>query len=255
MWALALSIFAGCKWLTCAAGPAVQPARTLAYLCLWPGMDARTFLAAPPPAAPNGERWRAAAATTAAGALLLWGAARMIPVRLELWRGWVGMIGLILVLHFGLFALLALAWQRAGVAAEPIMRQPLAAQSLGEFWGLRWNRGFNDLARRFVFQPLQARLGVAAATMATFLASGLIHDLVISVPARAGYGLPTAYFLVQGAGVLAQRSRAVRRAGLARGIAGRVFTLGVVALPAFWLFHPLFVRRVMLPFLAAIGAL
>ena len=36
---------------------------------------------------------------------------------------------------------------------------------------------------------------------------------------------------------------------------GRLFTLAIVAAPAFWLFHPPFVRRVILPFMQAIGAL
>jgi alginate O-acetyltransferase complex protein AlgI len=49
------------------------------------------------------------------------------------------MVGLILTLHFGLFQILALFWQRLGVAAEPIMKAPLRATSLGEFWGKRWN--------------------------------------------------------------------------------------------------------------------
>ena len=85
-----------------------------------------------------------------------------------------------------------------GLHAEPIMRRPLASQSLGEFWGKRWNLGFRNLSHALVFQPLQKRFGAAAGALGAFLASGLIHDLVISVPARAGYGLPTAYFLLQG---------------------------------------------------------
>jgi alginate O-acetyltransferase complex protein AlgI len=83
----------------------------------------------------------------------------------------------------------------------------------------------------------------------------LIHELVISLPANAGFGLPTAYFLVQGLGVLAERSPAGERLGLGSGIAGWMFTIIVVAGPAFWLFHPPFVSRVILAFMKAIGAL
>ncbi len=168
--------------------------------------------------------------------------------------GWVGMIGLILLLHFGTFHLLELAWRRAGVCAEPIMRQPLRSPSLGEFWGKRWNLGFRQLSYSFVFKPLQRRVGAVAATLAAFLASGLIHDFVISFPAGGGYGLPTGYFLLQGIGVAAERSSAGKRAGLGEGIAGWMWMALFTAGPVFLLFHARFVMQVILPFLHAIGA-
>jgi hypothetical protein len=91
--------------------------------------------------------------------------------------------------------------------------------------------------------------------MAVFAASGLVHELVISIPARGGYGLPTLYFILQGTGVTAERSLIARRLGLRRGFAGWCFTLAVTAAPAFWLFHPPFIRNVAVPMLRAIGAL
>jgi hypothetical protein len=36
---------------------------------------------------------------------------------------------------------------------------------------------------------------------------------------------------------------------------GQFFTAFIVGVPAFWLFHPPFVRNVILPFMKAIGAL
>ena len=88
-----------------------------------------------------------------------------------------------------------------------------------------------------------------------FAASGLIHDLVISLPARAGYGLPTLYFLVQGAGVTLERSQFGKRFGLGRGVRGWCFMVVFLTLPIFGLFHPWFVLRVILPFMRAIHAL
>src|SRR5205823_5250200 len=134
--------------------------------------------------------------------------------------------------------------QARGVNAEPIMRFPALATTVGEFWGARWNRGFNDLARRFVFQPLQPALGIVGATLASFLVSGLIHELVISFPARGGYGLPTLYFLIQALGMLVQRSRIGKKFYLRDGWRGWLFTFATVAGPVYWLFHPLFVRQV-----------
>jgi len=162
-------------------------------------------------------------------------------------------IGVILLLHFGVFDLLAAAWRAAGIEVKSVMRAPLRATSLGDFWGRRWNTAFNTLAHHLAFRPLARRWGRAAAMMATFAISGVIHELVISVPARGGYGLPTVYFLFQGLAVLVERSNAGRRIGLGRGLQGWLFTAVCTAGPAFWLFHPPFVRNVLLPMLRTFG--
>jgi D-alanyl-lipoteichoic acid acyltransferase DltB (MBOAT superfamily) len=118
--------------------------------------------------------------------------------------GWV-----ILALHFGAVRRdHAPIWRTRGVDANPLMNAPTRATSLADFWGNRWNTAFNDLVPALRASPLRRRLGVAGATLATFLASGVVHDLVISVPARGGYGLPTLYFLIQGLGVLLERTMA-----------------------------------------------
>jgi len=96
---------------------------------------------------------------------------------------------------------------------------------------------------------------LAFAVIGVFLVSGLIHEIVITLPARGGYGLPTAYFLFQGLGLVLERSALGRWLGLGAGIRGRLFAIAVAAAPAFWLFPPVFVRNVILPMLDAIGAL
>lgn len=260
MWALAFAMFAGFKWLTWwrarAAGAQQGWRRELTYLLLWPGMNAREFLNANlKPRRPNAGAWVGASMKTILGALLLWVVARFVPEQYSILTGWIGLLGLIFLLHFGTFHLIALYWQRAGVEARPIMNAPLLATSLGDLWGNRWNTGFRELSHALVFQPLRRSLGTAVAGLAAFLASGLIHELVISVPARAGYGLPTAYFLIQGIGVLIQRSGLGLRFGLSGGLKGWLFTAGLAAGPLFWLFHPAFVTRVAVPFMDAIGAL
>jgi hypothetical protein len=258
MWALAAGIFFGLKWLSWwrARREAAHAAwRSLAFLFAWPGMDAAAFLGDARPARPLASRWVWAAAKTLAGILLLFLCARAVPERLPLLRGWVGLLGLILVLHFGSFELIALGWQSLGVNAEPIMQAPILSRSLSEFWGKRWNLGFRQLSYDFVFQPLHRTLGVAGATLLVFLFSGLIHESVISFPARGGYGLPTGYFLLQGAGVILERSSAGKALGLRGGFSGWAFMAVMTAGPAFWLFHPPFVMRVVLPFMHAIGAL
>jgi D-alanyl-lipoteichoic acid acyltransferase DltB (MBOAT superfamily) len=131
------------------------------------------------------------------GVLLIWAIARRISAEQSLFRGWIGLFGLIFLLHFGSFHLISLFWRTNGISAVPIMSSPILAKSLSEFWGKRWNLGFRQLAHEFVFRPLEKHTGASVAGLLVFVVSGLIHDLVISVPARGGYGLPTGYFIVQ----------------------------------------------------------
>jgi D-alanyl-lipoteichoic acid acyltransferase DltB (MBOAT superfamily) len=148
-----------------------------------------------------------------------------------------------------------LFWQSFGIAAKPIMLDPLRSTSLGEFWGKRWNLGFRQLAHELIFRPAYRNLGVSVASFIVFVASGLIHDLVISIPAGGGYGLPTLYFVVQGVGVMIERSGLGKSAGLAQGVRGWCFMIVFLVAPVFWLFHPWFVLRVIIPFMKAIRAL
>jgi hypothetical protein len=255
MWLLAFAIFGACKWLSwweSTNRPALR--RSIPYLLLWPGMSADEFLDFRARVErPSLDAWLTALARTAFGAVLLWFVARHASNPMA--AGWIGMFGLITFLHFGTFRLLALAWQSAGVDARPIMRDPARATSLAEFWSTRWNVAFNALARRWIFRPAARRFGAAGATVAVFLASGLVHDIVISLPARAGFGLPTGYFLLQGLGVLLERSPLGKRLELQRPARGRLLVALFTIAPAFWLFHPPFVERVILPFLNIIGAL
>jgi hypothetical protein len=259
MWLLSIAIFFGCKWETwfraCAEGARASAGRSLGYLFLWPGMDAVAFLDAsrrpnPVPA----RQWLAATAKTFFGAFLIWFVVRRMSAGHALIAGWIGMLGFILVLHFGTFHLIALIWKSAGVNAEPIMQSPALATSLSDFWGKRWNLGFRQLTHDLVFRPARERFGLPAATMAAFFVSGVVHDFVISFPARGGYGLPTTYFLLQGAGLLVERSAIGRKIGIGHGFRGWLFTLLCAGGPAFLLFHPIFIRNVMLPFFAFIGS-
>lgn len=259
MWAMAFALYAGCKWLTFreAVRRGLNPGvpRSLGYLLAWPGMDAANFLdPKQTPVKPRSKEWIIAMAKVVFGAVLLWGITRTEIVDHPILAGWTGMIGAILILHFGLFHVLALVWRHAGVNATPLMDKPVLAHSLPEFWGRRWNTAFNELAFRFTFRPFMRLTGPTLAMLLTFGLSGLIHELVISVPARDGYGLPAAYFLTQGLGVLVERSRPGRWLGLGRGVRGWFFTLLVTAGPAFWLFHPPFIKNVILPMFKAIGA-
>jgi alginate O-acetyltransferase complex protein AlgI len=225
--------------------------RKAAYLC-WPGMTPRQFFANGNIAAPLPGEWLEAAYKLATGVLMMVASVKIAAPLGVLIAGWIGMIGFVLALHFGLFHGLALVLRTAGIDARPIMNRPLLATSLSDFWGARWNRAFSEPAFRMLCRPMAKRLGLPLATMATFLASGLMHELVITVPARAAYGLPTLYFAVQGVAVLFERSAAGYAMGLGQGWRGRAFAIAITVLPAPILFPPVFVERVAVPFLNAI---
>jgi alginate O-acetyltransferase complex protein AlgI len=85
----------------------------------------------------------------------------------------------------------------------------------------------------------------------TFVLSGLIHELVITVPAGAGYGLPTLYFTLQGLGLMLERKVAAPVSAWLT----RLFAWALVLLPIAALFPPIFVERVMVPFFHILHAL
>ncbi len=259
MWALAVAIYAGCKWLTWHRTPksGASLGKQFGYLLAWPGMDAGAFLdpcPSPPPTRPSVHEWVFAGGNFAAGIALAFGAARMVGDRAYL-VGWVGMTGIVMILHFGTFHLLSCAWRSAGVDAKPLMNWPMSSISVGEFWGRRWNTAFRDLTHRFLFRPLTARVGPHWALALGFVCSGLVHDLVISVPAGGGYGSPTMFFVIQAGALFLERSAFGGRIGLGRGLRGWLFTMLVLLTPAFLLLHPPFVEEVILPFLRALRAI
>jgi len=93
-----------------------------------------------------------------------------------------------------------LLWLPFGLLVPAINRRPWRAATLADFWGNRWNRLFGDWLRQTVFRPLRRRPQSAA--LATFLVSGLLHELLVSVPLAVVYGEHTwgwltGYFLLQ----------------------------------------------------------
>jgi hypothetical protein len=256
MWALAFAIYCGCKWLTWRRTPLdrVPVWRHAAYLLAWPGLDAAAFLGARADGPPARKEWARGLGNFVVGVALFFGVARLLAPYSLYAAGWVGMAGVVLALHFGLFHLLSCAWRRAGVQARPLMNRPVVSVSLGEFWGRRWNTAFRDLTHRFLFRPMTRRFGVRGGIAGGFLFSGLVHELVISVPAGSGYGGPTVFFALQGLGILTERSRFGRAIGLGQGVRGWLFAMLVLVLPAPCLFHAPFVEGIIVPFMQSVGA-
>ncbi|HYR28372.1 MAG TPA: MBOAT family protein [Thermoanaerobaculia bacterium] len=155
----------------------------------------------------------------------------------------LALAALSLILHFGVINLVAAFWRRLGFAADATFHAPLRAKSLSEFWGRRWNAGFSEMVALTVQRPLRERIGETGAIVTAFAVSGLLHELAISVPVRAGYGLPTLYFLLHGVLVAAEK-----RSGR---VPGTLATLAWLALPAPLVFHPPFIRGVIWPLIGS----
>lgn len=144
-----------------------------------------------------------------------------------------------LILHFGIIDLATVLYRRNGWPVNEPFRNPLASRSLGEFWSRRWNVGFSEMIAVTVHRPVRRHAGESTALFASFLASGLLHEIAISVPVGAGYGLPTLYFLLHGALVGVERK--------APHLANRGWTLFWLIAPLPILFHRPFLEGVVWP--------
>ncbi len=246
MWVLAGSIYGACKCITLVrlAHPFSQPGIWI-YLFAWPGMNSPAFFQRTPPVLPRriGISGIAFLVTGIAGICFAG------QIQTPLLRGVLGMVGCVMMLHFGLFRLLADWWTVNGWNAPALMKAPLLTLSLSDFWGKRWNRAFRDLTHRFLFRPLTKLLNPAHALLSGFLVSGLVHELVITVPAGGGYGGPTVYFLIQGFGILGEKHLWPDSSPQF----ARILTVVCLFAPLPLLFPPLFIREVMAPFVTAIA--
>lgn len=235
-----------------AGGTRLGAAEWLAFAALWPGMRPDLFarrravsLGGGGALAGRGLAW------ILAGALLVAGARALTAAGGSKWLATVpALVGLSLSLHFGIFNLAAGAWRRAGVNAKPLFRAPLRSTSLTEFWGRRWNLAFSEMTSLAVYRPLRSRWGMGPATAVAFLVSGLAHEAAISLPVRAGYGLPLGYFALHGALVLVERRLAsAGRPVDAHPWLGRLWTAAGLILPLPLLFHRPFLAGVVWPLL------
>ena len=260
-----------------AADKAFPPfARLITWIVLWPGMRPGKVSQRPwnqewvtplghGTAAIIGACFVLCAGYLVAG--MLWSTYALVPFV---------MVAFSLVVHFGLFGLLTAAWRAAGFKAGPLFRNPFATRSLNDFWTHRWNLAYVEMCQETVLRAFKAVKpkpampmagcstakphrnegdsglipGLASralvsrsdlATGAIFLFSGLLHEVAISLPVNAGYGLPMLYFALNGGAMLIGRKF---REG---GIAARAWAVFWVIAPLPLLFHPWFIRGLLLP--------
>lgn len=130
-----------------------------------------------------------------------------------------------------------------GVEVEPTQRAPVAARSLTELWGLRWNAIVRRWLASVVFRPLARRGRPVVGGLLAFVVSAAIHFYIVLVPLGPGPAASMGgFFLVQGALVQVERVLGLRR--IPTPLA-RVWTAAGILLPM-----PLFLE----PLLRAMGA-
>jgi len=236
--------------------PPLGAARWLGFTTLWFGMRPAIFAAEPRPALPGA--WRSIGTGVLKGlaglglfvmAGLIW---HQLPTGTSLSVRWLATLpalgSLSLMLHFGIFPVAVGLWRLAGVDARPLFRSPIGSRSLTEFWGQRWNVGFSEMTAVAVYRPLADRLGKTVAMTAAFLFSGVLHEGAISIPVRAGYGLPLAYFALHAGLMLVERWLENAGHGVEQwGLAGRAWTLFWLVIPLPLLFHVWFVQGTVWP--------
>jgi hypothetical protein len=211
----------------------------LVFLFAWPGVIADAF--GKRRVAQNIEplRFLAAWARTVVGAASVILLAVYAPCISDGILGLAGIAALLLTVHLGIGDLLPWLLRWAGFGVPLLFDRPWAARSLTEFWSCRWNLAFVEMNQRLFLRRLYRYFGKGGSRFALFALSGVLHELALSFPAGAGWGLPLGYFLMHGALVaVEERFR----------IANRAWTWFWLITPSPCLFHEPFRRALVVPF-------
>ena len=93
----------------------------------------------------------------------------------------------------------------SGTAMRPIHVTPVAARSLRDFWGKRWNRAMSAWLYRFIFLPLAHRHHLHLGLICVFLVSAAMHAWLplVALGASAAFSMG-AFFCLQGVFILAE---------------------------------------------------
>jgi hypothetical protein len=157
------------------------------------------------------------------------------------------LIGISLILHFGILNLSAALWRAMGVDATELFRAPYKSKSLKEFWGKRWNIAFSEMTALIAYRPLRGKVGTEAAVVLSFLLSGLLHEIAISFPVNAGYGLPLIYFGIHAIAMQMESKLIFMQRVISHKFWSHVWVMGLLIVPMPLLFHEAFMIQVLVP--------
>lgn len=133
-----------------------------------------------------------------------------------------------------------------GVELDPPSDQPYLSTSLQDFWGRRWNLTVTNILRHTVHKPVKAMFSGRVwdwipAVLATFLVSGLMHELLICYMTRVRPTWEmTWFFVVHGVCVVVEVLLKKVLAGklVVPVVVSRLLAVGFVVVTSFWLFFP-----------------
>ncbi|XP_044473169.1 LOW QUALITY PROTEIN: probable long-chain-alcohol O-fatty-acyltransferase 5 [Mangifera indica] len=148
-----------------------------------------------------------------------------------------------------ILALAAIPAHIFGFEIEPQSNEPYLATSLQDFWGRRWNLMVSSILRPTVYIPVQRisscvigiRWGRLLGVVATFVVSGLMHELiyyhVIRVPPTWEV---TQFFVLHGGCVAVEilAKEALADRWQLPPLVSRVCTVAFVVVTGIWLFFP-----------------
>lgn len=167
--------------------------------------------------------------------------------------GWLGLISLITMIHFGFSDVLSALMRVTGWNVKPLFDEPWAAADMREFWSRRWNAAFVEMNHVLVLPALRTVLPGTMAIFSVFLISGILHEIGISYAAGSGWGTPAIYFLIQGAWFLIEHQMR-HHSNIARNknlrLIVRVAALCCVLLPLPLLFTDAFRAAFVVPLFA-----
>lgn len=221
----------------------------LLFALLWPGFDAGRFTTRLEDQS-SLERLVGGALRLIFGLVVLTVAA----VGVHDWDNaatWLGIAGILLVVHLGYAELLTWFVQRLGYRVRPLFDRPWASRSLAEFWTQRWNVAFVEMDRALLIPLLRRSLSRRVAAFGVFLISGVLHELAISYPAGDGFGLPMAYFGIHA--VAFSFERGILHVHRWPAWLARTWTISLVLAPLPLLFHEAFRSALIVPLLELIG--
>jgi Membrane bound O-acyl transferase family len=168
-------------------------------------------------------------------------------ISLEIFANLLRLIGLSFILHFGILNISTGAWRKMGVDVKELFIAPYQSKSLKEFWGKRWNMAFSEMTALIAYKPLKAKIGINTAMFVSFLMSGILHEIAISFPVSAGYGLPLLYFLIHGILMYLESKILWIKKLIEQPILSRLWVYFWLILPMPLLFHEKFIREVIMP--------
>ena len=104
-----------------------------------------------------------------------------------------------------------------------------------------------------MYRPLSGIVGKTTALIIAFLFSGLLHEAAISLPVKAGFGLPMIYFVLHALLMTIEQQLEKRGMPVNKKIwAGRCWTLFWLIVPSPILFHPYFLKGIIWPIIGLI---